>query len=110
MEQLTAINILLHLRCLHTLIHRGIPLRLRVRSRAVNHTRDIHQLLQRIALPSKHVISMITIARPVTERPNERLGSVRRPVGFVVEFRRVPDDLEEHLRHAYWVSIWAWGL
>lgn len=102
-KKLTPINRLINHRLLHALIHRGIILRLGIRLRTVDDTRRIHQPLQRIAFPPKHVVSMVRVARCVAKAPCEGLAAVGGPVGFVVEFGRVPDDFEEDLRHAHGV-------
>jgi hypothetical protein len=43
-------------------------------------------------------ISVLTVASSVTLTKGKRLRSIRRPIRFVVESRRVPDDLEHELR------------
>ncbi len=105
--KLTAINILIHDRLLRTLVHRRVILRLGICSRAVDNTGSIHQPLKNIPLPAKDVVSMIAISSRITEGPDEWLRSVRRPVFFLIELARVPNDLEEHLRDAHRVASWA---
>ena len=107
MNKLTPVNRLIHHRLLYTLIHRSIILRLGVRLRTVDHTWRVHQPLQRVSFPSKHIVSMVRVARCVAEAPCEGLAAVDGPVGFVVEFGGVPDDFEEDLRHTDGVRRWA---
>lgn len=47
---------------------------------------------------------MVSIPSGVSKRPHERLAAVRGPIGLVVELARIPDDLEQDLRHALGVA------
>jgi len=54
----------------------------------------IHCLLERSVLPSKYIVAMLTVTRVVTLAKIEGLRTIGRPVSFVVELGRVPDNLQ----------------
>lgn len=58
----------------------------------------IHGLLQRVVFPPKHVVAVLSVSRVVTHAEDKWLRAVGGPIGFVVEFTRVPDDLDTFVR------------
>lgn len=65
--------------------------------RAVDVAVGVHGLLESVALPAEHVVTVISISGRVTEGPDEGLAAVGRPVVGVVERACVPDDLVKEL-------------
>lgn len=53
----------------------------------------VQALLELIAFPAKDVITVLAVPGVVACTENEWLRSVGRPVGFVIECGRVPDNL-----------------
>lgn len=62
--------------------------RLALRAHAI---RRIHANLQLVALPAKHVVSVLPVPCVVAVAEVEGLRAVGGPEGLVVEGRRVPD-------------------
>lgn len=106
LHELTAAKIVLHGRLLSALVpvpyllilQLGAPVTVAVR---------VHGDLQRVAFPAKHVVSVVAVAGRIAVAPDERLGAIFRPLGLVVERRRVPDDFVEQLRNADGVRGWT---
>jgi hypothetical protein len=84
--------------------------------------RIVHGLLQRIVLPAEHVITVLAEASGVACAEDEGLRTVGGPIGFIVELRGVPDNLqlllallsacgamETHLKHDLWDLHWMRG-
>ncbi len=91
-QALTRIPILLHPPG-HTASRRDL-IRLRLQARAAGaRAPGVHAALQRVALPPKHVVGVLSVPGRVARREHERLRAVGRPLGFVVEGCGVPDDL-----------------
>ena len=91
-QALTRIPILLHPPG-HTAPRRDL-IRLRLQARAAGaRAPGVHAALQRVALPPKHVVGVLSVPGRVARREHERLRAVGRPLGFVVEGCGVPDDL-----------------
>lgn len=53
----------------------------------------IHGLLERVVLPTKDVVSVLSVPCVVTGGQVEWLGTIGGPVSLVVELPCVPDDL-----------------
>jgi hypothetical protein len=53
----------------------------------------VHGLLEGVTLPTKYIISMLTVACFVSGAEQEGLGAILRPVILIVELGGVPDDL-----------------
>ena len=92
-KQLTSVNILPNCLLNHTLIGSGDVLRLEVTTRSTEAPVGIHGLLESISLPAKDVVAVLAVPGLVAGAEDERLRAVGWPVGFVVEFGGVPDDL-----------------
>jgi hypothetical protein len=90
-RQLTAIHILGRLLLLLTRIIRRGQLRRQTRlgTRIIQIAAIVHRLLQRIALPAKHVVGMCSRAAKV-HAVHERVGAVGWPQRFVGELGYVP--------------------
>lgn len=68
----------------------------------------VHGALQRVALPAKDVVAVLAEARVVARAEHKRLRpAVLRPLGPVVELRRVPDHLVHELRDPHRVGCRA---
>lgn len=88
-----AVNVLLHSLRDRTFIRIGERLRLQGLASSAKAI-CVHCLLENITFPSKDVISMLTVSGSVALAEGKRLRAICWPVCFVVECRRVPDDLE----------------
>jgi hypothetical protein len=55
--------------------------------------RLIHSFLQRIVLPAKHIVAVLSVPSVVAHAEVEGLRAIGRPVGFVVEVAGVPHNL-----------------
>jgi hypothetical protein len=70
-------------------------------------TRGIHSLLERSSLPSENVISVLAQSSRVALAEDERLASVRWPVGSLVKWCSIPDNLQHDLWNSNRVGRWA---
>ena len=87
----------------------------------------IHDLLERVILPAKDVIAVVTesetngsmLAGPhiiqsskvillIAVAPDKRLRAVLRPERLIIELRSIPYRLIHELWHSYWVRGWTW--
>ena len=104
----TSINVLIHLLTHHTLLRSINSLSLQTGRASSSHTpSSIHRLLEHRILPSEDIVSMLPQPGIISLTQVERLASIRWPVGFVVERRRIP----HHFKHYCWdsdrVGRWA---
>jgi hypothetical protein len=78
----------------NTLIARIRLLRLQPSTtRAHASLRLIHSFLQRIVLPAKYIVAVLSVPSVVAHTEVEGLRAIGRPVGFVVEVAGVPHNL-----------------
>ena len=54
----------------------------------------VHGLLERVLLPSEHIVAMLAISGVVTHTEVEGLRAVGGPFSFVVELAGVPNNLQ----------------
>lgn len=54
----------------------------------------VHSLLERVVFPAKYVVAMLAVPSVVACAQDEGLRSIGRPIGFVVKFAGIPDDLQ----------------
>jgi hypothetical protein len=113
---LTSIDFLLHDTINCAFVHCNRILRLQCW--AINIARVIKRALQGVVFPAEQVVTvvcvtsavrqvsgpcavMIGLYSPVTKTPHKRLRPIARPIIFVVELGRVPNDFVEQLTHAH---------
>ena len=57
----------------------------------------VHGPLQSIALPAKHVITVLSVAGRVSSAEDEGLGAILGPVIGIIKRGRIPDNLDQTL-------------